>query len=132
MTVAEEIELAWALLEIADPYFTPVERNNLFVGIVVGETFSVICALVAAIVGSGDHLTRELVGRLTAWLDAYIGHDYEPLLRECIDRMRRAETSASASVAVTSPTPGNAVSATGVHSVTSLPIPRNGSVLFCL
>lgn len=80
-----EAELAWALAQAANPYLTATERNDVYVAIGGGETFSAaIGHLIAAVVRARQALPRDLLMRLERWLDAYVGNDEEPYLRELI------------------------------------------------
>jgi hypothetical protein len=77
----QEQNLAWALAEIADPCFGVAERNDIYVAIGAGDTFSAIHASVAVIAREGLPLPFELVAALPSWLNAHSHNESEPQLR---------------------------------------------------
>ncbi len=79
-----EAELAWALARAANPYLTATERNDVYVALGGGETFSAIGRLIAAVVRARQALPQDLLMTFGRWLDAYVGSDDEPYLRELI------------------------------------------------
>jgi hypothetical protein len=83
---SEEAELAWSLAEVASRCLDAVERNNVFVAIGTGETFTAIGLLLGAITREGSRVETRLSARLSTWLGAYAGHDDEPRLRRLISR----------------------------------------------
>lgn len=86
--MVDETKLAWALAQAAQPHLDVVDRNNIYVAIGIGETFSAIHFLIAALAGKGVALRTDVVVTFTAWLDAYVGHDEEPRLRTLINQVK--------------------------------------------
>lgn len=83
----EEAKLAWAIAQVTHPHFDAVERHDIYVTIGVGETFSAISSLIAMVVGKRLTLPADLVTRFVIWLDAYVGNDSEPHLRQLIGQV---------------------------------------------
>jgi hypothetical protein len=79
-----EVELAWSLADTASRYLDTTTRNNVFVAIGISETFDAIGLLLNAISRADAGVEARLGARLWVWLDAYAGHDDEPLLRQLI------------------------------------------------
>jgi hypothetical protein len=87
-STAEEAKLAWALAHAAAPHLNAAERNDIYVAIGVGETFSAISSLTATVVRKRLTLPADLVIRFSTWLDAYVGSDREPHLRQLIGQVK--------------------------------------------
>ena len=79
-----DIELAWELAEGGARHLDATERDNLYVAIGAGETFSAVKLLMHAVVGNGVALRAETIIRLLAWLDGYRDHPDERGLRRLI------------------------------------------------
>lgn len=76
-----ELELAWSLADTASQYLDPDQRNKMFVAIGVGETLTAIRLALEAITCARCRVGDRVAAHLSAWLDAYAGHDDEPCLR---------------------------------------------------
>ena len=57
----DETDLAWALAQVADAYLGPVERNDVYIAIGLGETYQAVAALIAVIVRHRIALPSDLV-----------------------------------------------------------------------
>jgi hypothetical protein len=86
--MVEEAKLAWALAQVADPHLNAAERNDIYVKIGVGETFSAIFSLITTVVHKRLTLAADLVTTFSTWLDAYVGSDSEPHLRQLIGQVK--------------------------------------------
>jgi hypothetical protein len=69
--MVEEPKLAWALAEITHPYFYVAERNDIYVAIGAGDTFSAICSLITVIVRERLPLLADVVAMLPSWINGY-------------------------------------------------------------
>jgi hypothetical protein len=76
--------LAWVLAEAVKPHLSIVERNDVYVAIGVGETFTAIHWLITSAATNQIVLPGELVQRCGTWLDAYVGHSQHQYLRELV------------------------------------------------
>ena len=83
-----EVQLAWVLATVADPYLNTAERHDVYIEIAVGDTFAAICRLLAIVAREDRTLPEDFVTELDRWLDAYVGHDEEPRLRALIHRVK--------------------------------------------
>jgi hypothetical protein len=83
-----EVQLAWALATVADPYLGTAERHDLYIAIAVGDTFSAIYALTARLVREDLALPTDLVTDFAQWLNGYVGHDEEPRLRGLLAQVK--------------------------------------------
>jgi hypothetical protein len=85
-SIVNEAELAWAFAQAANPnpYLTAIERNDVYVAIGGGETFSAIRCLITAVVRARQALPRDLLMKFEKWLDAYVRNDDEPHVRKLI------------------------------------------------
>lgn len=89
-----ESRLAWSLAETAGPFLESDQRNEMFVAVGVGDTFTAICLALNAISRADCSIEGLIATRLNVWLDAYIGHDDEPKLRRLLRQVigTRVET----------------------------------------
>jgi hypothetical protein len=81
MNEASEADLAWELLEQHRSRLTIAELNTTFVKLGVGECGEAIELVLKAVAREGDVVSRELVERLTTWVDGYGGHPHGRRLR---------------------------------------------------
>ena len=81
----QEMNLAWALIEVAKPHLNVLERNYVFVTTGAGDTFAAIHDLLKLIAAKGIPLRPSLVRLCVTWLDSYAFHDEEPYLRRLIE-----------------------------------------------
>ena len=82
--VEREIDLAWELASIADAHLAAARRNDVYVALASSEVFAAIDLSIRAVIGNGLAVSSDLVGRLRAWLAAYVGHPDEPTLRRLV------------------------------------------------
>jgi hypothetical protein len=87
-TMINEVQLAWVLATVADPYLSTAERHDVYVEIAVGDMFPVICRLTAIVAREDLALPEDVVAELDRWLDAYVGHDEEPRQRAVIAQVK--------------------------------------------
>src|ERR1700758_2186240 len=80
-----ETNLAWALADAVKPYLCVAERNDVYVAIGAGETFTAIRQLLKSVAMNRIPLRRDLLQRCTTWLDTYVGHEEERYLRRLIE-----------------------------------------------
>lgn len=90
MNRAEESSLAWALADSA-VFLRADARAWLCAKIGAGDLDSAIRDLLHGFVRHGAELPRELAVELTDWLRGYSGSDFEPALRDLVDRVRISE-----------------------------------------
>jgi hypothetical protein len=83
--VVREADLAWALVEAAKPHLSAVERNDVFMAIGAGDTFTAIRQLFSWVASKGIPVGLDLVECCTTWLHAYAGHEDERYLRRLIE-----------------------------------------------
>ena len=84
-----ESRLAWLLAETATRLLTDDQRDELFVAIGVGDTFTAICTSLDVISNAHCGVEGSTAVKLAAWLTAYRGHDDEAQLRRWIYRVTR-------------------------------------------
>ena len=84
--------LAWDLVEAARPALDKRTRNSLFVALGAGESGDVIAGVLRAMPTQGHDVSLELVSRVAAWLDGYVGVDDERVLRELLGRVAASTT----------------------------------------
>lgn len=87
-TMINEVQLAWVLATVADPYLSTAERHDVYIEIAVGDMFPVICRLTAIVAREDLVLPEGVVAELDRWLDAYVGHDQEPRQRALIAKVK--------------------------------------------
>jgi len=80
-----EADLAWGLALAAKPCLDAVERNDIFVAIGAGDTFTAIGKLLKSVAIKRIPLGPDLVRRCMLWLLAYAGHEDERHLRRLIE-----------------------------------------------
>jgi hypothetical protein len=80
-----EANVAWALADAVKPYLCAAERNDVYVAIGAGETFTAIRQLLKSVAMNRIPLRPDLLHRCTTWLDTYVGHEEEWYLRRLIE-----------------------------------------------
>jgi hypothetical protein len=85
MQNVQETDLSWALIEVAKPHLSRLERNYAFVTTGAGDTFAAIHHLLELIAAKGIPLRPGLVQLCVTWLDSYASHEEEPYLRRLIE-----------------------------------------------
>jgi hypothetical protein len=84
MQNVKETDLAWALIDVAEPYLSGRERYTVFLTIGAGETFATILILLKLGAAKRIPLQTDLVKRCCAWADTYACHQAQPHLRRLI------------------------------------------------
>lgn len=79
-----EVNLAWALIDVARPHLDIYERNHIFVRVGAGDTYAAIRLLVKLVADKQILLRPQLVHLCTTWLDSYGFHEEKGLF--CRDR----------------------------------------------
>jgi hypothetical protein len=89
--MSTEAKLAWALADAASTCFTEKDHLGVYTALGAGEANLAIVRTLAIAVRARHSLPTNLITELTAWLDGYAGHEYEPGIRRLLDtyRMRR-------------------------------------------
>jgi hypothetical protein len=80
-----QANLAWAIAEAVKSHLSIVERNDVYVAIGVGETFTAIHRLITSAATNQIVLPGELVQRCGTWLDAYVDHSEQQHLRGLVE-----------------------------------------------
>jgi hypothetical protein len=80
--------MAWLLVDAAYPCLTDHERMMTFVELGCGESHLAIERILNAVVSSAMTLSEKVLGRLTDWLDGYVGSPEEPQLRTMLAEIR--------------------------------------------
>jgi hypothetical protein len=83
--IPHEANLAWTLALAAKPHLDAVERNDVFVAIGAGETFTAIHALLKWVAIKRIPVEPDLARRCVSWLEPYAGHEDERYLRHLIE-----------------------------------------------
>ncbi|HEX4559321.1 MAG TPA: hypothetical protein VH166_09060 [Mycobacterium sp.] len=81
----QEIDLAWALIEVAKRRLNGIDRSYVFVTTGAGDTFAAIHQLLKLIAAKGIPLRPGLAQLCVTWLDSYVFHEEEPYLRHLIE-----------------------------------------------
>ncbi|MUL65806.1 hypothetical protein BOO86_15125 [Mycobacterium sp. CBMA 234] len=80
MQQVQETNLAWSLIDAAEPQLDARERHHVFVSVGAGDSFTAIRILLKLIAVKQIPLQPRLVQICTGWLEAYVLHeDYERL-----------------------------------------------------
>jgi hypothetical protein len=85
-----DVELAWELAELVHNRLTAIERNNVYIAIGAGDTFTAIEVLLQAVVVRSVALQDELVARLHHWLQGYANDPRGPDLHRILRNTRTA------------------------------------------
>ncbi|MET0900694.1 MAG: hypothetical protein ABWY45_22500 [Mycobacterium sp.] len=66
-----EVDLAWDLVDDHRAVLTPAERDMAFVNLGVGDSTTVIRAVLGAVLREQHQLSVETTARVEAWIDCY-------------------------------------------------------------
>jgi hypothetical protein len=86
--MTSDADMAWLLAIAADVCLTGHERTMTFVELGCGEHHLAIERILAAAMSHRMALSTAIVGRLTDWLDGYLGSPEEPLLRRMLSALQ--------------------------------------------
>jgi hypothetical protein len=116
MNRAEELSLAWALVDSAPRFLHPATRAWLCATIGAGELESAVKELLVCYSANNAELPWELAADLRTWLHGYRGSDSEAALHDLIGRLRvsRPRAAASQSRPAADPSPPRKLTATRV------------------
>ncbi|TMS53369.1 hypothetical protein [Mycobacterium sp. DBP42] len=78
-------DLAWALVEVAKPHLSALERNYTFVALGAGDTFAAVHQLLKIIAAKRIPLQSRLVLLCRTWLATYAGHEEYEYLRGIVE-----------------------------------------------
>jgi hypothetical protein len=70
-----EADLAWTLALAVKPHLDTVERNDIFVALGAGDTFSAMRRLLRLVAVKKICIGQELVPQCISWLEGHIQHD---------------------------------------------------------
>jgi hypothetical protein len=87
MNRAAEYDLAWDLMSFLASVLTGEQRCAVCTEIGAGQPDDAIRGLFVTALQHLKELPADLMTRVTAWLDCYIGSDHEPSLREILTRL---------------------------------------------
>jgi hypothetical protein len=83
-----ESELAWELTELAADRISDHDRRGLYTTIGAGDSYAAVCMLLETLVYTRVQMSRGLVARIGAWLEAYQHHDDAARLHELLSAIR--------------------------------------------
>ena len=82
-----DTELAWQLADAAKGHLDAAQRNEVYIAIGVGDSFSAARFLLQTIVRAEIAVRTEVILQLNRWVDSYRDHPDEARLRELIRRV---------------------------------------------
>jgi hypothetical protein len=82
-----DTELAWELAGTARGHLDPRQRNDVYVGIAVGDAFWAVTFLLQTIVRAGLAVRADLAPKLLRWVASYDDHPEQAHLRHLIGRV---------------------------------------------
>ena len=88
MNRAEEFAFAWALLDHAAAFLDGPNRAQLCIRIGTGELREAIVELLQCFTISGTSIPPVLAASLWAWMNGFVGSDFEIPLRDLAGRIR--------------------------------------------
>ncbi|BBX94145.1 hypothetical protein MBOE_57940 [Mycolicibacterium boenickei] len=88
MNRAQEVSLAWDLLELATQYVSPDTRAWLCAHIGAGELDTAIRRVLSCLASHKAHVPQNVVADLQNWLAGYKGGARENMLRVLIAQLR--------------------------------------------
>jgi hypothetical protein len=75
--LVHEADLAWRLAQAVKPHLDTVERNDIFVALGAGDTFSAMRCLLKLVAVRKIRIGPELVPQCISWLEGHVQHDGE-------------------------------------------------------
>jgi hypothetical protein len=75
--LVHEADLAWRLALAVKPHLDTVERNDIFVALGAGDTFSAMRRLLKLVAVNKICIGPELARECISWLEGHVQHDGE-------------------------------------------------------
>lgn len=98
-----EHSLAWDLADSAKPMLSRSNRTVLFAMLGAGESGTAIVSVLNAYAIKGQVAPAELMERVAAWVNGYVGTDKEGDLRKIVNRVVGSAASSQRESQVTEP-----------------------------
>jgi hypothetical protein len=86
-SVTSESTLAWALADAVSVCFTAKDQLGIYTTLGAGENYSAIDRMLDIAVRKRYPLPATLINTLAAWLDCYVGNEYEATTRSLLNRV---------------------------------------------
>ncbi len=83
-----ESDLAWELADAISPLLAERDRDQLYVTIGSGESYTAIDTVLQTMAQQSSPIPPELITKLTHWLDAYAHSDDAPRLHELLHAIK--------------------------------------------
>ncbi|BBY73165.1 hypothetical protein MPRF_00640 [Mycolicibacterium parafortuitum] len=88
MNRAEECAFAWALADLATAFVDESTKNQICVRLGAGEYRDTITALLECFARSAMSVPPALSASLWAWVNGFVGSDFETSLRDLASKVR--------------------------------------------
>jgi hypothetical protein len=75
--LVHEADLAWRLALAVKPHLDTVERNDIFVALGAGDTFSAMRRLLKLVAVKEIYIGPRLVQQCISWLEGHVQYDGE-------------------------------------------------------
>jgi hypothetical protein len=83
-----DTDVAWELADTARGHLDACQRNEVYIGIAVGDAFWAVSFLLQTIVRAGLAVRADLARKLLRWVASYDDHPEQAHLRHLIGRVR--------------------------------------------
>jgi hypothetical protein len=92
-TISDQ-DMAWSLVDAVGSCLTGYERTITFVELGCGEIHLAIRRILSVLLSARMVLPAEILAKLTAWLNSYVGSPEEPELRLMLGIIRLQQSEA--------------------------------------